>query len=168
VILIGLTIEGALGTAPLRVGLGRSGPFAMVYVALRYDALINAQGFPPVDVAVGPAPNWSSRRRGCAGAAMPILGALCVAYYVFGHHLPASWGAPYTPFSTVISNLSIGLYSGIFGQFMAISANDVFLFMVFGGLLESLDASRSFNEVGKFVSRKLPGGSGLTTVVSSG
>ena len=99
---------------------------------------------------------------------MPIIGVLCFAYYVFGHHLPATWGAPYTPFSTVISNLSIGLYSGIFGQFMAISANEVFLFMVFGGLLASLDASRSFTELGKLIGSKLPGGSGMTTVVSSG
>lgn len=173
-ILIGLsTAEMARSAGWRRYGfaLAALGLFAMAYVALRYDTLINAQGFPaPVDVAVGilllllvfetTRLRWEP--------AMPILGALCVAYYVFGHHLPASWGAPYTPFSTVISNLSIGLYSGIFGQFMAISANDVFLFMVFGGLLESLDASRSFNEVGKFVGRKLPGGSGLTTVVSSG
>jgi TRAP transporter 4TM/12TM fusion protein len=147
------------------------GLFVMLYVALRYDILINAQGFPkPVDVAVGvlilllvfeaTRLRWE--------LALPILGLLCLAYYVLGHHLPASWGAPYTPFSSVISNLSIGLYSGIFGQFMSISANEVFLFMVFGGLLESLDASRAFNEVGKFISRKLPGGSGLTTVVSSG
>ncbi len=173
-ILIGLLtaeLAGSTRTRAYGLLLAMLGLFAMAYVALRYDTLINAQGFPkPVDVALGvlllvlvfeaTRLRWE--------LAMPILGVLSVAYYVLGHHLPASWGAPYTPFSSVISNLSIGLYSGIFGQFMAISANDVFLFMVFGGLLESLDASRSFNELGKFFSRKLPGGSGLTTVVSSG
>lgn len=173
-ILIGLITVQAARSARGRVHgfvLALLALFAMAYVALHYDTLINAQGFPgPVDVAVGvlllvlvfeaTRLRWE--------LAMPVLGVLCAAYYVLGHHLPASWGAPYTPFSNVISTLSIGLYSGIFGQFMAISANDVFLFMVFGGLLESLDASRSFNEVGKFFSRRLPGGSGLTTVVSSG
>jgi len=157
----------AYGVALALLGLG-----AMLYIALRYDVLINAQGFPrPVDVAMGvlilvlvfeaTRLRWEP--------AMPLIGVLCLAYYVFGHHLPAAWGgAPYTPFSTVISNLSIGLYSGIFGQFMAISANEVFLFMVFGGLLASLDASRSFTELGKLIGSKFPGGSGMTTVVSSG
>ncbi|MBI3372597.1 MAG: TRAP transporter fused permease subunit [Betaproteobacteria bacterium] len=144
---------------------------AMLYVAFRYHTLINAQGFPPpFDVVVGAIflllvfeatrLQW--------GVVLPLLALITLAYYVLGHHLPASWGAPYIPISTVISNLSIGLYSGIFGQFMAISANDIFLFMVFGGLLEALDGNRPFTEIGKAISRKLPGGSGLTTVVSSG
>lgn len=156
----------AYGLALALLGLG-----TMLYIALRYEVLINAQGFPkPVDVAVGVLVlvlvfettrlRWEP--------AMPIIAVLCLAYYVFGHHLPATWGAPYTPFSNVISNLSIGLYSGIFGQFMSISANEVFLFMVFGGLLASLDASRSFTELGKLIGRRFPGGSGMTTVVSSG
>ena len=157
----------AYGVALALLGLG-----AMLYIALRYDILINAQGFPkPVDVAMGLvilALVFEATRLRWEPA-MPIIGVLCFAYYVFGHHLPASWGgAPYTPFSTVISNLSIGLYSGIFGQFMAISANEVFLFMVFGGLLASLDASRSFTELGKLIGSRFPGGSGMTTVVSSG
>src|SRR6185436_727580 len=136
----------AYGVALALLGLG-----AMLYIALRYDILILALVFEATRLRWEPA--------------MPIIGVLCFAYYVFGHHLPASWGgAPYTPFSTVISNLSIGLYSGIFGQFMAISANEVFLFMVFGGLLASLDASRSFTEVGKLIGSKFPGGSGMTTV----
>ena len=102
------------------------------------------------------------------GPVLPMIAIGCVLYYQFGYLLPADWGAPRTPFSTVVSNLSIGLYSGIYGTFMAISANDVFLFMVFGGLLEALDGNRPFTEVGKAISRRLPGGSGLTTVVSSG
>jgi TRAP-type uncharacterized transport system fused permease subunit len=102
------------------------------------------------------------------GAVLPLLSLVALGYYVLGHLIPASWAAPHTPFTSVISNVSIGLYSGLFGQFMAISANDIFLFMVFGGLLEALDGNRPFNELGKAIGRVLPGGSGLTTVVSSG
>jgi TRAP transporter 4TM/12TM fusion protein len=50
---------------------------------------------------------------------------------------------------------------------MAISANFIFLFMVFGGLLQSLDGNRAFIEIGKAVSRAFPGGAGLSAVVSS-
>src|SRR5262245_43311630 len=109
-ILIGLaTVETARPAAWRSLGWALAGLalFAMGYLVLRYDALIAAQGFPgPVDVAVGililllvfeaTRLRWE--------LAMPILGVLSVAYYALGHYLPASWGAPYTPFSTVISN----------------------------------------------------------------
>lgn len=169
----------ALVAAPLRRGAARvwtlaiaaAGAFAAVYVAARYDTLINAAGFPGAwDVLLGvlflvlvfeaTRLQW--------GVVLPVLSLAALGYYVFGHLIPAFWAAPYTPFASVISNLSIGLYSGLFGQFMSISANDIFLFMVFGGLLEALDGNRPFNELGKAIGRVLPGGSGLTTVVSSG
>ncbi len=153
------------------IALALAGLLAMLYVFWQFDTLINSQGFPrPVDMVVGVAlmavvfaVTWLQW-----GPVLPMLSIGCVLYYLFGHLLPANWGAPYSPFSTVVSNLSIGLYSGVYGTFMAISANDVFLFMVFGGLLEALDGNRPFTELGKAISRRLPGGSGLTTVVSSG
>ncbi len=165
---------GAVSTGLRRqfaLALACAGLLAMLYVFWQFDTLINSQGFPrPVDMAVGVAllavvfaVTWFQW-----GPVLPMIAIGCVLYYQFGYLLPADWGAPRTPFSTVVSNLSIGLYSGIYGTFMAISANDVFLFMVFGGLLEALDGNRPFTEVGKAISRRLPGGSGLTTVVSSG
>ncbi|MEO6269649.1 MAG: TRAP transporter fused permease subunit [Lautropia sp.] len=153
------------------LALACAGLLAMLYVFWQFDVLINSQGFPrSVDMAVGVlllavvfAVTWFQW-----GPVLPLIAIGCVLYYQFGYLLPPDWGAPRTPFSTVVSNLSIGLYSGVYGTFMAISANDVFLFMVFGGLLEALDGNRPFTELGKAISRRLPGGSGLTTVVSSG
>ena len=154
----------ALGVAALSLA-------CVLYIALRYDALTNAAGFPaPLDVLVGLlllAAVFEATRLQW-GLVLPLLSLVALAYYVGGYLIPASWAAPYMPFATVISNVSIGLYSGLFGQFMAISANEIFLFMVFGGLLEALDGNRPFNEIGRAIGRVLPGGSGLTTVVSSG
>jgi TRAP transporter 4TM/12TM fusion protein len=150
--------------------LGAAALFCALYVAAQYDTLIAAQGFPrPVDVIVGVVAIFLvlEATRQSWGPVLPIIAVLGTLYYIFGDRLPPSWGAPFTPFDTIISNLSIGLYSGIFGQFMAISANDIFLFMVFGGLLEALDGNKSFTEIGKAISRVFPGGAGLTTVVSS-
>ncbi|TAK81538.1 MAG: TRAP transporter fused permease subunit [Betaproteobacteria bacterium] len=169
----------ALVVASLRRGAARAWALAVaiaaaacaIYVAARYDTLINAGGFPSaLDVVLGVvllALVFEGTRLQW-GAVLPVLSLVTLGYYVFGHLIPASWAAPHTPFASVISNVSIGLYSGLFGQFMAISANDIFLFMVFGGLLEALDGNRPFNEIGKAIGRVLPGGSGLTTVVSSG
>ena len=168
-----------LVTASQRRGARRAWPllvaaaslFCVLYIAVRYDALTNAGGFPgSADVLVGVlllAAVFEATRLQW-GLVLPLLSLLALGYYVAGYLIPASWAAPYTPFASVISNVAIGLYSGLFGQFMAISANEIFLFMVFGGLLEALDGNRPFNEIGKAIGRVLPGGSGLTTVVSSG
>ena len=158
----------AFAAASLRAGVARvwaltvavGAAFCMIYIAARYDTLINAAGFPAMqDVVVGVlllALVFEATRLQW-GLVLPALSLLVLAYYVLGHLIPASWAAPYTPFSTVISNVSIGLYSGLFGTFMAISANDIFLFMVFGGLLEALDGNRPFTEIGKAIGRVLPG-----------
>jgi TRAP transporter 4TM/12TM fusion protein len=172
-VLIALVAASAGGAArrwwALAVAAGAA--FCAVYIAVRYETLVNAAGFPAAqDVVVGVAllVLVFEATRLQWGIVLPALALVALGYYVLGHLIPASWAAPFTPFSTVISNVSTGLYSGLFGQFMAISANDIFLFMVFGGLLEALDGNRPFNEIGKAIGRVLPGGSGLTTVVSSG
>ncbi|UYV37380.1 TRAP transporter fused permease subunit [Rhodobacteraceae bacterium D3-12] len=141
-----------------------------LYVQINYDALIVNQGFPGrLDVLVGIALIFAvletARQRW--GMALPLIALVAVAYNLWGYMLPTSAAASRIPFDTVISNLSIGLYSGLYGQFMAISANFIFLFMVFGGLLQSLDGNRAFIEIGKAVSRAFPGGAGLSAVISS-
>ncbi len=149
---------------------GATGLFCSIYIQLKYDALIVSQGFPePVDVVVGVTIILVvlEATRLKWGPVLPALALLSIAYYIFGQYLPAAAAPAETPFSTVVSNLAIGLFSGLYGQFMAISANFVFLFMVFGGLLESMDGNRSFVEIGKIISRYVPGGAALTAVVSS-
>ncbi|WP_340107641.1 TRAP transporter fused permease subunit [Pikeienuella sp. HZG-20] len=141
-----------------------------LYVQINYDTLILNQGFPGrLDVWVGLGLMFAvleaARQRW--GLALPLIALIAVAYNFWGYMLPTSAAGSRIPFDTVVSNLSIGLYSGLYGQFMAISANFIFLFMVFGGLLQSLDGNRAFVEIGKAVSRAFPGGAGLSAVISS-
>jgi TRAP transporter 4TM/12TM fusion protein len=171
--LVGLSVAAGGRGAARAWGLlvAAMGIAIMVYIGIEFDRLLSAQGYPRwYDVIVGivliAVVFEATRLRW--GLVLPVLALVTLAYYVFGHHLPATWGAPATPLPTIVSNLAIGMYSGVFGTFMSISANDVFLFMVFGGLLEMLDGNRPFTEIGKSISRRLPGGAGLTTVVSSG
>ncbi len=152
------------------VALSIAAFFCSVYIQWNYDTLIVGQGFPePPDVWVGVILIFvvleATRLRW--GLALPLIALAAVLYNFFGYLLPSFAAASRIPFDTVVSNLSIGLFSGLFGQFMAISANFIFLFMVFGGLLEALDGNRAFIEAGKWVSSKVPGGAGLSAVVSS-
>jgi TRAP transporter 4TM/12TM fusion protein len=151
----------------LLLGLGL---LCSIYVQVFYEDLIEMQGFPePVDIYIGVIAiavvlevtrlQW--------GPVLPILSLLTVVYFTFGDLLPTNAAPTKMAFGSIISTLSIGLYSGLYGQFMAISANFIFLFMLFGALLEQLDGNRFFIEIGKATSSVVPGGGGLTAVVSS-
>lgn len=100
------------------------------------------------------------------GITLPIVAAIFVAYFVFGHMLPGQlYHKPFT-IEYIVSYLSIGL-SGIYGTFLSISANQVFLFVVFGALLGVIKVNDFFFEVGKMAGRVFQGGPGQTAVVSS-
>ncbi len=100
------------------------------------------------------------------GMILPIVASLFVGYFFLGHLLP---GALYhSPFRIdyVLSYLCIGL-SGVYGLFLSASANYIFLFVVFGALLEVIKINDFFFEAGKVAGRLLQGGPAHTAVVSS-
>ncbi|WP_119681430.1 TRAP transporter permease [Indioceanicola profundi] len=100
------------------------------------------------------------------GIVMPIVVSIFIGYFFLGHHLPEPFYHRPFSFEYVISYLSVGL-TGIYGSFLSISANYVFLFVVFGALLELLRVNELFTELGKIAGRYLRGGAGQTAVVSS-
>lgn len=100
------------------------------------------------------------------GLALPIVAGTFVAYFLWGHYLPEPLYHREFNFSYIISYLSIGL-SGIFGTFLAISANFVFIFVIFGALLEVIRVNDLFTELGKAAGRVFRGGPGQTAVMSS-
>jgi TRAP transporter 4TM/12TM fusion protein len=145
------------------------GLFVTGYVLVNLEHLEMVIGFPDTDDVVvgillilvvmeGTRQAW--------GVMLPIVAAIFVAYFLYGHHLSGPlWHREFS-LNYVISYLSIGL-SGIFGSFLSISANYVFLFVVFGALLEIIKVNDLFNELGKAAGRVFKGGPGQTAVVSS-
>ncbi len=69
-------------------------------------------------------------------------------------------------FDYVISYLCTGL-TGVYGTFMAISANQIFLFVAFGALLGGIRINDCLNELGKIAGRFSQGGPAHTAVISS-
>jgi len=99
------------------------------------------------------------------GSILPIVSLAFIAYFFLGHHLPEPfWHLYFTP-SYIISALGIGL-QGIFGVVLGVSANMVFLFMLFGGLLY-VSGTGFVMELGKAVGVKLASGPAQTAVVGS-
>jgi len=62
--------------------------------------------------------------------------------------------------------LTFGSYD-LWGKILIISANVIFLFIFYGGMLQGLKATDFFNELGKVIGRYTKSGPAMTAVVSS-
>lgn len=142
---------------------------ATAYVFARIEHLEEAVGFPePLDVAVGVLliVAVAEATRQAWGITLPIVAAVFVLYFLLGDAIGGPLHHRAFNFDYVVSYLSVGL-SGIYGLFLSISANQVFLFVVFGSLLGIIRINDFFFELGKAVGRVFQGGPGQTAVVSS-
>ena len=100
------------------------------------------------------------------GLTLPIVGTVFILYFFFGHLIQGPLHHREFDFSYVISYLCTGL-TGVYGTFMSISANQIFLFVVFGALLGGIKVNDCLNEIGKFAGRFSQAGPAYTAVISS-
>lgn len=152
-----------------RIALAVVSVAATSYVFANIQHLEEAFGYPdPTDVVVGVVLVLLvvEATRAAWGVTLPIVASIFVLYFLFGHHIDGQLYHREFNFTYVISYLSIGL-SGIFGSFLSISANQVFLFVVFGALLSVIKVNDFFFEAGKIAGKVLQGGPGQTAVISS-
>ncbi|MFC1893430.1 TRAP transporter permease [Chloroflexota bacterium] len=103
------------------------------------------------------------------GIALTAVISLFVIYLFVGNYVPGPLHIPYFPPEQIISRIGIGSLSavGIYGTILSLSANTIFLFVVFGGLLQVTGATTFFIQFGRVVGRRLAGGSAMTAVVTS-
>lgn len=142
---------------------------AVAYVFVNVDQLQTDIGFPDTtEIIFGVILIFLviEATRQAWGWLLPGVALFAVAYYVFGSFLPGAFHHPQYAIPYIISDLSIGL-SGIYGTFLSISANMVFLFVVFGALLSVTKVSDLFFELGKATGRVFRGGPAQTAVISS-
>ena len=82
----------------------------------------------------------------------PIICCLFIAYTFLGHYLPQPfWHFP-VKLKAAISQYNIGLH-GMFGLALGVSANYIFLFMLFGALLSASGANQFFTQIGALAGR---------------
>ena len=101
------------------------------------------------------------------GLILPVLAIIVVLYPFVGKSLPEPFRCTAYSLDQTISNLSIGLTNGIYGIVLPISANYIFLFVLFGGLLQALGGTRFFMLLARLVADRIQGGPGMMAVVSS-
>ncbi|MBW1999535.1 MAG: TRAP transporter fused permease subunit, partial [Deltaproteobacteria bacterium] len=140
-----------------------------VYIKLNFERLQFFQGWPNKgDVVIGVillvVVIEAARRM--QGIIFPVLSLIFLGYGFLGNYLPQPlWHEPFSP-ERIIAWLTVS-FGGIYGKLLGISAKYIFLFMLFGALLETAKTVESFSPLAKMIGKKFAGGAGHSAVVSS-
>jgi TRAP transporter 4TM/12TM fusion protein len=138
------------------------------YIQVFYDDLEGRLVRNTTDVAIGIlllAVCFEATRQ-AFGVALPIVGLIFVGYTLLGQYLPRPlWHFPIS-IDMAIGSYNIGL-TGMYGMPLGMSANYVFLFIIFGAFLRVSGAMQFFLQVSTLVGKRFAGGAGMTAVVSS-
>jgi TRAP transporter 4TM/12TM fusion protein len=101
------------------------------------------------------------------GWVLPALTILIVLYPFVGKSFPEPFRCQAMDLDQTVSNLSIGLQNGIFGIVLPTSANFIFLFVLFGGVLQGLGGTKFFMLFARIIGGRMQGGPGMMAVMSS-
>lgn len=141
-----------------------------VYVYLNYDEIVRRAGvatmWDVIMAAVLVLLVLEAARR-ISGWALPILGVLFVLYAVFGREIPGmfrhrgySWDATF--------NFLYLTTEGIYGTAIGVAASYIFLFVLFGAVLQKSGMGQFFNDIALALAGQSRGGPAKVAVVASG
>ncbi|HOE16790.1 MAG TPA: TRAP transporter fused permease subunit [Syntrophorhabdaceae bacterium] len=97
---------------------------------------------------------------------LSVMAIGAVIYGFVGARLPQPFTIQSMGFEQTMTNLSVGLDTGIYA-FLPISANFLFLFILFGGVLSGTGADKFFLTLGRIVMSKVRGGAAMMAVLAS-
>lgn len=138
------------------------------YIAIFYNNIQDRLGFPtPADVIIGVIfiILCMEGTRKAYGPILPVLVLCYIFYALFGYIFPEPFQTIYYPITKIIGKLTI--LQGIYGLVLGISANFIFLFILFGAVLQISGATEFFVQIGRFIGRRFRSGAALSAVVTS-
>jgi len=141
-----------------------------LYIWWDYDQLINRQGLPNhLDIWMGIIliTLLLEAARRSLGPALTILGGVFMAYTVFGPHLPEVLRHRGVPLDFIISDMYLTT-TGIFGVPLGVSTDFVFLFVLFGAMLDRAGGGKYFIDVAFSALGTFRGGPAKAAVLASG
>lgn len=141
-----------------------------LYMAWDYEGIVERSGLPLArDVAVGVLfiLMLLEAARRALGPALPILALLFLLYSFAGPWMPPFLAHPGVPLEFVVDHMFLS-DSGIWGVPLGVSTSFVFLFVLFGSLLERAGAAAYFVDVAFAALGRFRGGPAKAAVVASG
>ena len=141
-----------------------------IYLAWDYVGIIERSGLPlQRDVWIGAAfvlLLLESARRSL-GLALPALAAVFLLYCFVGPYLPRFLAHPGIPLEFIVDHMYLS-DSGIWGVPLGVSTDFVFLFVLFGALLDRAGAAEYFVQVAFAMLGRFRGGPAKAAVLASG
>ncbi|MBW2065427.1 MAG: TRAP transporter fused permease subunit [Deltaproteobacteria bacterium] len=103
------------------------------------------------------------------GKTFVIIAGACLTYLVLGRYLPHPFTVAPVSFTRIIMWLSagVGIEQGVYGPILGLSANYLFLLIVFGGMLYAFGGVRFILGVGRWLGSKFKSGPAAVAVVGS-
>lgn len=144
--------------------------FSALYIALDYEGIATRMGQPIMrDLVAGViliALLIEAARR-ALGWALPIIASSFILYSFFSEYMPAMLAFKNASISKVISKLTLTT-EGIYGVPLDVSASIVFLFVLFGAMLEKAGGGKYFIDLSFSLLGRYRGGPAKAAVLASG
>ncbi|WP_404361702.1 TRAP transporter permease [Marinobacter sp.] len=150
--------------------LALAGSFAAGYLFLFYDQLATRPGAPTtfdMVVALGGLVLLLEATRRALGLPLAIVAGVFIFYSLAGPYMPAVIAHKGASLSKLASHQWLGT-EGVFGVALGVSTSFVFLFVLFGALLERAGAGNYFIKIAYACLGHMRGGPAKAAVVSSG
>jgi TRAP transporter 4TM/12TM fusion protein len=150
--------------------LALTASLAALYIVFDYGGLALRAGAPiPRDLAIGTilVILLLEAARRVIGPALPIIAIFFTAYAFLGPYLPDLFAFKGVSLRKYLSNIALTT-EGIYGIPLGVSASIVYLFVLFGALLDKAGAGRFFTRLALALLGKYKGGPAKAAVVSSG
>ena len=143
---------------------------SVLYLVVFYNAIAMRPGLPTrgdvIAALIGIILLLEASRR-AEGPWMPVIGIFALAYVFTGPYLPGLLAHKGSSLSRAASHFWL-TSEGVFGVALGVSTNFIFLFVLFGALLEKAGAGNYFIQVAFSLLGQFRGGPAKAAVVSSG
>ncbi|PWJ21134.1 TRAP transporter permease [Jannaschia seohaensis] len=175
IVMIGIVGAVVLGSPkdnipPWEWALAIIGAGASLYILVQYDAIANRVGAPiPADFVAGVVGMMLllEATRRSLGPALMIVASVFLLYTVLGPYMPSIIAHGGNNLSQIVNHHWITT-QGVFGIALGVSTQFVFLFVLFGSLLDKAGAGNYFIQVAFSLMGHMKGGPAKAAVVSSG
>ena len=146
------------------------GACVCMYLVVNYMALVERSGLPStLDLVMGFILIFVllEATRRISNPVLPCLAIICLLYCYFGNALPSGMGHRGFSISRIINHMYLGT-EGIFGTPLEVSSTFVFMFILFGAVLEKTGVGKFIIDISLALAGWASGGPAKVTVIASG
>ncbi len=144
--------------------------FSAMYIFLDYDGISVRLGLPltrDLALGIGLVVLLLEAARRAVGPALPIISIVFLLYALYGNYLPDVLAFKGVSLGRLLGQMTMSM-EGIYGIPLDVSANIVFLFVLFGAMLEKAGAGHYFIRLSVCLLGRFKGGPAKAAVLGSG